>query len=417
MKNIYKSYLLYLRNHPNDLLNRYVIFHLPYELLRAENENGVLRNNGAFFSGDAITSFLLKDIVKTKRTIFDPTAGCGDLILRYLDGLNVNSSFEKTIEDWETIVFAAERECSFVKMIKLRLWLLAKLKHGKNLKISQCVLPNFDDRFRGVVHCDALKNHLFLNPSLILMNPPFQQVDSCGEYPWCSGKVSLAAIFLYEMLQRYPTACVAAILPDVLRAGSRYEKLRKLLKFDLQEQARIFGRFDSLTDVDVFTINFDPGRKKVIPQKKARRQRDLISDYFEVHVGAVVPYRDKNRGRECFYLTAKNVPPGSIIASVKERIKSCHAPVKGPFVVVRRTSSPSDKLRCVSAIVQSHSEFHLDNHMIYIKPNNSKCELKLCQQVHAFFSSAECTSIINNLIRCRHLTIQIIRNLKFKPQA
>lgn len=414
VKDIYKSFLSYLMAHKDDPLSRDVVFNVPYQLLRCENSVSALREKGAFFSGDKLVDFLLEDVPMVKTGIYDPAAGCGDLLLRYLDKLELASSFNDSMHEWESIVFAAEQEPSFVKLMKLRLWLLLYLKYHGGTKLGKLVIPDLRERFAGVVCRDAFKYLPETMPAIVIMNPPFQQVDSNGAYSWGTGKVSYAAIFLYEMYKRFPASRIVAVLPDVLRSGSRYEKLRTTVATDLKNGVRVYGRFDKKTDVDVFVLDHRPDMRKRVLINVERRQGRMICNDFDVHVGAVVPHRDALRGRSCFFLTADNVPPGSNIIRVKEKIKSVHKSVKGPFVVLRRTSSPSDTIRCVSSIVSSSHEFHLDNHLIYLKPKVHKSALKLCQDVCNFFSSQECSAIVNSLIRCRHLTVRIIRDLTYK---
>ena len=400
--------------HKDAPLSRNIVFSLPYQLLRCENEVSALREKGAFFSGDNLVDFLLKDVPIVKTRIYDPAAGCGDLLLRYLDKLDLASSFSETMREWEGIVFATEREPSFVKLLKLRLWLLLCMKYQAGTKIGQLVIPDLEERFAGVVCGDAFKHLPEVIPNIVIMNPPFQQVDSNGAFQWGAGKVSFAAVFLYEMYKRFPTSRIVAILPDVLRSGSRYEKFRTTVAPDLNSGVRVYGRFDKQTDIDVFVLDHRPNRRKRINTEAVGTQGRMICNDFDVHVGAVVPHRDPNEGKCCFFLTANNVPPSSKIIKVNEKRKSVHKPVKGPFVVLRRTSSPSDTIRCVSSIVSSAHEFHLDNHLIYLKPRTSKSELRLCQDVCEFFSSQECSTIVNSLIRCRHLTVRVIRNLTYK---
>ena len=414
MKDIYKLFMSYLMEHKDDPLSRDVVFNLPYQLLRSENGVSVLRKRGAFFSGDNLVDFLLRDVPIVKAGIYDPAAGCGDLLLRYLDKLELAASFRETMQEWESIVFAAELEPSFVKLLKLRIWLLLCLKYHVVTKLGELVIPDLKKRFAGVVCRDAFKYLPETMPTIVIMNPPFQQVDSKSIYSWGTGKVSYAAIFLYEMYKRFPKSRILAILPDVLRSGSRYEKLRTTVAPDLKSAVRVYGRFDKKTDIDVFVLDHRPDMRQRVLRNVGRKQGWMICQDFDVHVGAVVPHRDTLKGRSCYFLTADNVPPGSNIIRVKEKTKSVHKPVKGPFVVLRRTSSPSDKIRCVSSIVSSSHEFHLDNHLIYLKPRVQKSELKRCQDVCNFFSSQECSAIVNRLIRCRHLTVRIIRNLTYK---
>ena len=85
-----------------------------------------------------------------KAGIYDPAAGCGDLLLRYLDKLELAASFRETMQEWESIVFAAELEPSFVKLLKLRIWLLLCLKYHVVTKLGELVIPDLKKRFAGV---------------------------------------------------------------------------------------------------------------------------------------------------------------------------------------------------------------------------------------------------------------------------
>lgn len=415
VRDIYKAYIGYLQNHADEMLSRDVIFELPYKLLREINAPEDLRERGAFFSGDAVFSQMIKNVSVSKQCIYDPAAGCGDLLLRYLEHLPAEASLGVGLKEWGRLVFAAEKEKKFVQLLKLRLWLLLYFKIKGGVRLGCIPIPRLEGLFPGVRCGDGL-TAVGARGALILMNPPYQQVVARKSYSWCAGKVSLAAIFMYEVLTQNPQSRVLAVLPDVLRSGSRYSKWRSLLAGKVDSRVKIFGRFDGKTDVDVFTIDYDPkrvvrGRKRKISES---RNCSCIKDVFDVHVGAVVLHRDKRKGKKCVFLKADNLPAGMTLDVVDQEIASMHAPVRGPFVVIRRTSSPSDRVRCISSVVMSSNEFHLDNHLIYLKPKCAKTAKEACARLHCYFQSEECTAVVNRLIRCRHLTVSIISNLPYE---
>ena len=86
----------------------------------------------------------------------------------------------------------------------------------------------------------------------------------------------------------------------------------------------------------------------------------------------------------------------------------------GPFVVLRRTSSPSDKIRCSSTIINSGESFLVENHLLLVIPKNGS--IKSCRKVHKFFNSANCNNIVNSKIRCRHLTTSVVLNLPYTEE-
>ncbi len=59
-----------------------------------------------------------------------------------------------------------------------------------------------------------------------------------------------------KYLRCLPKGClVSAILPDVLRSGSRYEEFRKFVSKSMKATADVWGSFNNKTDVDVFLLS------------------------------------------------------------------------------------------------------------------------------------------------------------------
>lgn len=67
-----------------------------------------------------------------------------------------------------------------------------------------------------------------------------------------------AALFVEKVLRFCLDGTkVCALLPDVLRSGTRYQKWREwVIKNSFIEKVEIVGRFDKYADVDVFNSLF-----------------------------------------------------------------------------------------------------------------------------------------------------------------
>ena len=187
---------------------------------------------------------------------------------------------------------------------------------------------------------------------------------------------------------------------------------RKELSTFNWDAATIYGRFDKQTDVDVFLIS---NQIDQTTDKKCSQDPDTISKYFDVHVGSIVPHRDEEIGQERFYLTAKNTPTGGELIEFQKKIRSKRAPFIGPFLVVKRTSSPSDKRRCAATVINSTERIYVENHLIVLLPKDNSVES--CRKALLFFNSDDCDKIINARIRCRHLTVPSIKNLPYKQEV
>ena len=83
--------------------------------------------------------------------------------------------------------------------------------------------------------------------------------------------------------------------------------------------------------------------------------------------------------------------------------------LKPPFVVIRRTSSPSDKYRASGTIVLGKKPVAVENHMIVIKPKSST--LKDCKKLLKTLKLSETNNFLNDRMRCRHLTVGVIKKI------
>ena len=412
MKNLFDLFVDSLKSRREKCIDKKDIFQLPYVLLRENNSKDELRSLGVFFTSQCLAERLIKrtGVFEATRKVYDPAAGAGDLLLAYADMLPIYDSVEETIESWSSKIYATDIEDSFIKILKLRLILLATLKLQGEVSLKDIDLGKVDDVFNNIYVGNF--QDFYFDVDLILVNPPYSAILPEVKYQWASGKVSNAAVFLFELQRRYPSVTIAAIVPDVMRSGSRYAKLRKELSGFAMDKEVPVGRFDKFTDVDVFFAVSHLGCQNVKMESLPIMGRAL-GDYYTIKVGSVVPHRDVQEGVECYYLTARNVSTNKEIRRFKEKIRSLHNPVKGPFIVVKRTSSPSDKVRCAASLIASKSLFHIENHLLLLLPNHN-VSLKQSREHLKYLNGLEVTHYLNQAIRCRHLTVEVVKKIPIK---
>jgi hypothetical protein len=134
-----------------------------------------------------------------------------------------------------------------------------------------------------------------------------------------------------------------------------------------------------------------------------------VGQYFKVSVGPVVPHRDPKVGEEYAYLTARQLS-GSDTYNANEgpTIRYAGTTFQPPFVVVRRTSRPGNG-RVITTLVTGQRNVALENHLIVMKPISNS--MKLCRELVDVLSNVRTTQWLDERIRCRHLTVSIMREL------
>ena len=176
----------------------------------------------------------------------------------------------------------------------------------------------------------------------------------------------------------------------------------------------ITGRFDKETDVDVFILSAIAGNE-CNPVDWLRLDtsisitRKYISDWFDVHVGSVVPHRDSEDGPSYPYINARTVPAWKTIENILEERKYKGTVFKPPFVVVRRTSSPRDKYRCVGTIINTNTNVAVENHLIVLTPKDHS--LNKCNELLRTLKHEDTNKWMNSRICCRHLTVTAMKEL------
>jgi hypothetical protein len=372
------------------------------------------REYGAFFTDSTLAKQVLtflKPDFNSESIIYDPACGAGNLLISvwdYIDemGIKINS---------ETQLLGTDIHKEFVETTRLRLHTNALLKKPafthKDYKVER-------KKKYSIKTADALhKNNFYKNATHIFVNPPFNQIRIDEKLNWSKGKVSAAALFLDKIISySNPGTTIIAILPDVLRSGTRYEKWRQMIKKEcVIKKEKLLGQFDKYADVDVYAMILtrrDNEKNYLLKDGKDKKvtKHKTIQDIFDVCVGPVVDNRDEIRGPLRPYIVSKGLEGWSIQkkAVTRER-KHPGKAFDSPFVVVKRTSRMGDNKRAVALIIDIPIPVYIDNHLIVLKPKSGK--INDCKKVIRILKDNRTNGWLNNKIRCRHLTTKAISEI------
>lgn len=375
-----------------------------------------IRRFGAFFTQERLAREVVLPLASTAKLlelpIWDPTCGGGDLLLRWAEFLPVDTELEATLSEWEKLVHGRDLHPEFIEVAKRRLVLLAAAR-GSRLRATSP--PDFDALFPGLATGDVFAaDSVPPEHSTLVMNPPFTQVIAPARCSWTTGRVSQAAlVFLRCLKQCRKGQTVVAILPDVLRSGSRYARWRekvggllKLIRVD------VVGRFNEHADVDVFILHGIAGLKGGEVdwfRSESTERLPRIASFCDARVGAVVPYRAPHKGPWAPYLTTSDLPAWAKITSIPRHRRFQGSTVKPPFVAVRRTSSPSDLHRPIATIVSGMKPVALENHLIALIPHDRR--VRTCKAIMRNLRDRRTRIWLDGRIRCRHLTVAALREL------
>lgn len=375
-----------------------------------------IRRAGAFFTGEELGRRLVNGISTDHRetAAWDPTCGAGDLLLRWSERLPVFDDLRETLRVWGNELHGQDIHPEFIKVAKRRLT-LAAISRGASIprgKIN-CIdrmFPNLKQRslLRGKAQVPA--------SAVVLMNPPFTMITTPPDCRnWSSGSVSFAAVALLKCVMAASEGQrVCAILPDVLRSGSRYLLWRKEVSQRLHSGSiEVVGRFGAHADVDVFALNAVVGKADEdhlswIPSLSSESRRTLES-VCEIRVGTVVPHRHEPNGKSVCYLTTGEAPAWGELEQITTKLRFAGTCVAGPFVAIRRTSSPSDGSRAIATVVTSRQRVALENHLISVRPLDGSADT--CKKISAYLQSKAVREWLDQRIRCRHLTVSAIKQL------
>ena len=375
------------------------------------------RKTGAFFTGSILAKKALRGVINQvdSSTVFlDPACGAGDLLLSCAQMLPVEDDLDLTLHNWGKRIAGYDLQPEFVRATKARLFLAALLRS----KVSGNRTLSYSDQWFPLVdsgNCFEKPNAL-QTASMIVINPPYHLINAPKNCSWATGKVSSAALFVdYCVSNATPNSRIVAILPDVLRSGSRYADWRDhMLKSANIEKVILGDQFDQWTDIHIFILQLRVTKsEKKVENSWNKKSLDLksgkIGDKFEVHVGAVVPYRDKKVGKSYPYLVARNLPAWKAVAEIAAKRKFSGTVYEPPFVVVRRTSRPEDKHRAIGTIISGKHPIAVENHLLVLQPKDKT--LASCRRLLSNLQKQETSDWLNNRIRCRHLTVSSLIEL------
>ena len=391
------------RDHP--LLNG-----APYKAFRQAVGLADRRNAGTFFSGPAIATRLadlLGSEVGEHSLVVDPTCGMGDLLLAYADRLPLASSLSATIAAWSKVLGGLDLREDLVRMTKVRLVMLARARGGFGGLVDA-----IDDIFPLIQVGSALADSPILaEADGFLFNPPFGQTTPAVGPAWSAGQINAAALFLDALLDgANELRPIAAVLPEVLRGGSRYGRFRDhLIRKGLGGTFQSLGRFDAWTDVDVFVTLLKPSNTGALWTDYAQPAQVTVGSNFVIRVGTVVPHRHELAGPDRAYLCAKTTPAWDKGFKPTASRPFSGTVFKPPFVVVRRTSSPSDRQRAVGTLIVGDDEVAVENHLLVAKPMRDGIDA--CRKLLHLLRAPETSEHLNRVLRCRHLTTGAVADI------
>lgn len=370
-----------------------------------------LRNTGAFFTGSSLARravAMLTRTISADSIIVDPTSGAGDLLIACSEACPVLDNLSDTIQLWGQMLTGRELQGAFVSAAKARL-ILAAIRRGVSPgDFSPTEIKRAFPQLRAGCALAQCKR-ILLPATHIVMNPPFTLVQSPENCAWATGVINAASLFVHACITHSnPGTRFVAILPDVLRSGSRYDKWRRIIDSRLTRlQIELLGQFDKWADVDVFIL------RGVVAAVRSRRRAagwgeipnagKTISDYFRVSVGPVVPHRDPHAGPWRPFIQAHGLPRWITIRSMPASRRFAGRVVSPPFVVLRRTSRPGDEFRAAATIIAGNRPVAVENHLIILEPIQRT--LRSCREVMHVLRSDATNDWLNRRIRCRHLTV------------
>ncbi len=390
----------------------------PSRIVRENISPDILRKDGIFFTNPKLAATLLKNIFICKNeeiNFFDPACGAGDLLLQCASKIEILNTLSKTLEYWGQLLWGNDIHEEFIRLTKIRIALLA-LKRGTQKDINfneiNAYLPN-------IFVLDSLHSQV-VSPKVanIVLNPPYSDLSLDADPEWGQGKVSRAAVFMERFIKEaVPGTNFYAILPDVLRTGSRYTKWREYISEYVKiEKIKVIGKFDKYTDVDVFificsksAINREKLNNWWKLTSKSSREKYMVGDKFNIHVGPLVPHRDQKTGKKYAVIYARDLIPGSEKNKFFEKICYSGKVFQPPFVLIKRTSSPSDKSRANATLVTGNKKYVVENHLIILEPKDYRIET--CKTLLKKLRMPQTNKWLDNRIRCRHLTVPSIREL------
>jgi hypothetical protein len=382
-----------------------------------------LRETGTYFTGSALANRLVSTLaamLPNAARVVDPACGAGDLLVACARCLPLKTDVLETMKDWGRRLTGFDINAAFVEATRYRLALLALQRtHASPREISKALplekmFPNIQSR-SGMAAWQLPDS-----PAVIVVNPPFAYGIAEQKCTWANGRVSQAATFMDTCLSNAATGTrILAILPDVLRTGSRYEKWRQMITANASvHSVEIIGQFDELTEISVFLLELEvgegPGPKTAWAHPK-NPSKSTVKDSFNVHVGPVVPFRLDTKGRWCTYVHSEQLPPWETVCKIDQRIRFKGTTYKPPFVAIRRTSKADYQVRCIGTLVTGDKPIAVENHLLIALPKDTK--VGTCKKLLELLKRDTTSAWMNERIRCRHLTVGSVGDLPWPEET
>jgi hypothetical protein len=178
----------------------------------------------------------------------------------------------------------------------------------------------------------------------------------------------------------------------------------------MRTEVDVWGRFNNKTDVDVFLLSGEIGENNLITAwHRAEDAASTISDHFEVRIGPLVAYRDPEEGTIYPYFYPKICPQWEVVREATEKRRFNGTALTPPFVVIKRTSSPSDRNRASATLINLREPVAIENHMIVVTPKDGR--VNTCKKLMRVLQNQQTKDYLNERIRLRHLTVGVIKDI------
>lgn len=373
----------------------------PMAALRKARPIEELRSDGTFFTGPEIAKQLWAsalDEINESSLVVDPAVGVGDLLLPPARRMHARG-----IESWPSKFVGLDIDTHFVAATKSRL----RLATDPSLPDSLFTRVRVHDFFSSTAPELAVASH-------VVMNPPYVQSTIQGDPRWAGKTVNTAAVFVERSIATMrPGARLIALLPDVLRSGSRYSMWRDEVA-SMCETLTVeeLGQFDAKTDIHVFILNAVKGHEGMPAStwpKADNWNGQTVGDYFDVHVGAVVPHRHSDAGAPVPFASAGEIERWAEIATIDARRGFSGRLDRGPLVLVRRTSRPGDRHRAQASLYTGTKPLAVENHLLVLTPREGG--LDFCRKLMDVLKSGATTEHLDRAIRLRHLTVTAVSSI------
>ena len=387
----------------------------PSRALRRHKEQSELKQQGAYFTGAKLAARVAHAATKGARAqtrYYDPACGAGDLLLSIARHLPLRATLRQTIGDWGKRLGGCDISTDFVRLAKTRLVLLAVKRLGL---IPPVDLTTLSDPFPSIVNGDSLRPGRHCpTADVLVMNPPFGYGNAPPDCQWASGRINLAALFVSRALKDARAGTrIVAVLPEVLRSGSRYVSWRTTTRASASVLAeRSLGRFDRWTDVDVYLLHV---KRTDDPDQRANSSPAItyptggVGRRFNLCVGPVVPHRHPEVGPLVPYLHARSIPPWTECTHIEQVRRFQGRVIEPPFVTVRRTSRPDDGKRAVATLVLGNHAIAVENHLVVCRPKDGTVDS--CRGLIRRLRSSRTDDWLNKNLRCRHLTTRVLAQM------